>query len=191
MGRDHCEGFSSGNPKTRCIFQDWFGCSESYYSCEDIKGSENSDICINNIPSDNMLSCYFDYEKNECRSKKRTCGDYSDLRLKSLGINLNCWELASETEGKTCVLSLYSSKCVEGYRRCEEYTDNSTYDWEFIIQSDGKGNFNYSAKCQFENNKCFTKERKCGEFIGVMIYIALVFIPQTKPKDAYIIEVIV
>lgn len=184
LGKDYCEGLSTGNSKTRCIFGDgWRGCSENYYSCEDIKDSENPDLCLNNIPSDRLYRCDFDYEKKECKSKKRTCIDYNDSYLKSVGLDLKCWELASETEGKTCILSFPSLNCEEGYRQCEEYNPVFSQSvCESIIPSDGKGNFNNSMKCKYENDKCVSKERKCEEFAnGYDIHCTGIY-PSDKTK---------
>ena len=159
--KDYCEGLSTGNPKTRCIFGG--GCYEHYNNCEDIQTESE---CFDNIPSDNRYKCTFDYDKKKCVSEKRTCYDYDNIMFKRYGLTLKCWEYPSETEGKSCIITFKNSRCEEGYRQCEECPDGERSQCESTIPSDGKGNFNYSAKCELENDKCVTKDRKCEESLG-------------------------
>ena len=55
----------------------------------------------------------------------------------------------------------------EAYKHCEDYTGDS------IVQTTcenikpfikGTNDLDYSHKCVFENNKCITKQRECGDY---------------------------
>ena len=54
----------------------------------------------------------------------------------------------------------YNNKCIEVYRKCEDYTENVKKD---ICESLITDNY-YDANCVYENNKCVTKYKTCSDY---------------------------
>ena len=81
-----------------------------------------------------------------------------------IGVNYYCPLLATSNKLKRCVS--INNKCVEQYKKCEDYNGNNNKECESIEPYDENIHYtDYQKKCVFENKKCITKEKtSCSDY---------------------------
>ena len=100
-------------------------------------------------------------EGNSCAKKQRDCDDFDYTK----DISYYCTEITfDENLKKTCILEGSSTSCSPKYYSCDAYTGNDEVTCENIIIFNEYKSKNYSIKCDFENDKCINKPRKCDEY---------------------------
>lgn len=154
--REACSKFTSSTSGQGCYY-DGSSCKSGYTACDQYTGTDSA-ICTAIVPLDLKYKCVI--ENSKCTAQLKKCEEYT----LSYGQE-NCWNLQATTNGMSCILD--GSTCKEAYKHCEDYTGDS------IVQTTcenikpfikGTNDLDYSHKCVFENNKCITKQRECGDY---------------------------
>lgn len=157
-----CAELSSTDEDRMCFFMN-DKCEEIYRSCEAYNG-KNSEICESIIPYDYENEIEYNYkciiENGKCIKKERFCNDSFSV----IGVNYYCPLLATSNKLKRCVS--INNKCVEQYKKCEDYNGNNNKECESIEPYDENIHYtDYQKKCVFENKKCITKEKtSCSDY---------------------------
>lgn len=157
-----CSSLKAGENK-RCVVNSKNNKCEAHYSlCSGFTTGVDKEKCEANIPYDYSTKC--EWDNNACKDVYKKCNDYTSSTPSS-----GCRSLeTSDDDKKICIASTNGYGCVEQFKTCELYNENTSSktksDCE-AIRTFSNGDFDDSKICSFSGNVCSTKDKSCENIL--------------------------
>ena len=156
---EECKSYKPTDKSNKCEIDDG-KCKEVNKVCGDyIKGEDD---CSSLMAGAGQI-CFLNGDK--CEAREDSCTEFSS--------NINdasiCTKLKVSNHDKVCVYSSEKKGCVEQYKTCELYNENTAEndrkdDCNAIQYYDTtNGVFDTQYKCVLENKECRKKKKECNE----------------------------
>ena len=139
-------------------------CKAHYNDCTKITTNDNNE-CTNNVPSNPLGKCTWDYDTSKCNSViTRNCGDYPHY-YDNIETCPSLLIQGTDRDKKKCIYDNNNQACAAKYEKCEDtpllYGNLCQQAMPLNANND---DYDYTQYCIKSGTNCIHVKRKCKEF---------------------------